>query len=83
MQSLIQENKPFIDFSSLNIRTKSQQPYCERIRVNQEEFNPFAPGDFAEKRVLKLVEWFSGHCRAIKSQNLPQSGLQVVHLAAF
>ena len=21
-------------------------------------FNPFAPGDFAEKRVLKLVEWF-------------------------
>ena len=30
-------------------------------------FNPFAPGDFAEKRVLKLFEWFSGHCRAIKS----------------
>ena len=30
-------------------------------------FNPFAPGDFAEKRVLKLVEWFSGHCRAIKN----------------
>ena len=29
--------------------------------------NPFAPGDFAEKRVLKLVEWFSGLCRAIKS----------------
>ena len=29
--------------------------------------NPFAPRDFAEKRVLKLVEWFSGHCRAIKS----------------
>ena len=30
-------------------------------------FNPFAPGDFADKRVLKLLEWFSGHCRAIKS----------------
>ena len=29
--------------------------------------NPFAPGDFAEKRILKLVKWFSGHCRAIKS----------------
>ena len=29
--------------------------------------NPFAPRDFAEKRVLKLVEWFSSHCRAIKS----------------
>ena len=32
-----------------------------------ELLNPFAPGDFAEKRVLKLVEWFSGHCRAMKS----------------
>ena len=31
------------------------------------ELNPFAPGDFAEKRVLKLVKWFSGHCHAIKS----------------
>ena len=31
------------------------------------EINPFAPGDFAEKHVLKLVEWFSGHCRSIKS----------------
>ena len=33
--------------------------------------NQFAPGDFAEKRVLKLVERFSGHCRAIKGLNLP------------
>ena len=54
-----------------------------RVLIPLRVFNPFAPGDFAEKRVLKLVEWFSGHCRAIKSQNLPQSGLQVVHLAAF
>ena len=38
----------------------SQQPQNLSI-------NPFAPGDFAEKRVLKLVEWFSGHRRAIKS----------------
>ena len=30
-------------------------------------FNPFAPRDFAEKCVLKLVEWFSGHCHAIES----------------
>ena len=30
-------------------------------------FNPLAPGDFAEKRIYKLVEWFSGHCHAIKS----------------
>ena len=34
---------------------------------NHSSINPFTPGDFAEKRVLKLVEWFSGHCRAIKS----------------
>lgn len=30
-------------------------------------FNPFAFGDFAEKCLLKLVEWFSDHCRAVKS----------------
>ena len=34
--------------------------------IGKGELNPFAPGDFAEKRVLRLVEWFSGHCRAIK-----------------
>ena len=44
---------------------------CPQMRVDctylsAPAFNPFAPGDFAEKRVLKLVEWFSGHCRAIK-----------------
>ena len=37
------------------------------LNFNIFNINPFAPGDFAEKRVLKLVEWFSGHCRAIKS----------------
>ena len=35
--------------------------------IGKNTFNPFAPEDFAEKRILKLVEWFSGHCRAIKS----------------
>ena len=30
-------------------------------------FNPFAPGDFAQKHILKLVEQFSRHCRAFKS----------------
>ena len=29
--------------------------------------SPFAPGNFAKKHVLKLVEPFSGHCRAMKS----------------
>ena len=40
-------------------------------------------GNFAEKPVLKLVERFSGHYRAIKSYNLPQSRLQVVHFVAL
>ena len=29
--------------------------------------SPFAPGNFTEKHVLKLVKPFSGHCCAIKS----------------
>ena len=37
------------------------------LKQNNVKVNPFAPGDFAEKHVLKLVEWFSGHYRAIKS----------------
>ena len=45
--------------------------------------NPFAPRDFAEKCVLKLVKRFCGHCRAINNLNLPQSCLQVVHFVAF
>ena len=32
-----------------------------------EDFNLFTPGDFAKKRVLKLVQRFSGHRCAIKS----------------
>ena len=47
----------FIENSDQNIQQQKQL----------EKLNPFAAGDFAEKRVLKLVEWFSGHCRAIKS----------------
>ena len=43
-------------------RFLKKTPGTEKHKVN-----PFAPGDFAEKCVLKLVEWFSGHCRAIKS----------------
>ena len=30
------------------------------------KINPFAPGDFAEKCILKLVERFSGHRGSIK-----------------
>ena len=35
--------------------------------LETKNINPFIPGNFAEKRVLKLVERFSGHCPAIKS----------------
>ena len=45
----------------------SQRPIDQNWKKAELLVNPFAPGDFAEKRVLKLVEWFSGHCRAIKS----------------
>ena len=58
-------------YNTINSKTFYWFPAQTNIRL----FNPFAPGDFAEKRVLKLVEWFSGHCHAIKSQNLPQTGL--------
>ena len=44
------------------VHAQRKYPICIK-----DDINPFAPGDFAEKRVLKLVEWFSGHCRAIKS----------------
>ena len=45
-------------------------------RVLRKQFNPFAPGDFAEKLILKLVEWFSGHCRAIKRQEKVKRGVE-------
>ena len=51
---------PDWDFTSKKIKMPLQKKAMTR-------FNPFAPGDFAEKRVLKLVEWFSGHCHARKS----------------
>ena len=47
-------------------RVNWREPFFTDIKCI-DNFNPFAPGDFAEKRVLKLVEWFSGHCHAIKS----------------
>ena len=50
-----------LSIDQLDIRASTTSPFLAFI------INPFAPGDFAEKRVLKLVEWFSGHCRAIKS----------------
>ena len=44
-----------------------QQKYLYNSHAIDNPINPLAPGDFAEKRVLKLVEWCSGHCGAIKS----------------
>ena len=47
--------------------TKKQRQRTDPFFPDCHAFNPFAPRDFAEKRVLKLFEWFSGLCRAIKS----------------
>ena len=41
-------------------------------------FNLFTPGNVVEKRVLQLVQPFSGHSLAIKSSNVPNSRFQVV-----
>ena len=55
------------------MQVKNDKDKVTRLRSTNELFgergvvNPFAPRDFAEKRILKLVVWFSGHCRAIKS----------------
>ena len=46
-------------------------------------FNPFAPENFAKKRVLKFVKPFSGQCLAINSQDLPQNCLQVIPFVAL
>ena len=36
----------------------------------REVLNPFVPGHFAEKRVLKLVGWLSGHMFCYKELKL-------------
>ena len=59
---------PKVKESPKRLRSRASQ----LSRINKERFqnwyfNPFAPGDFAEKRVLKVVEWLSGHCGAITS----------------
>ena len=61
-QSFNSSGRLFHKLAALNINDR-----CRYDCLILGSFNPFAPGDFAEKRVLKLVEWFSGHCRAIKS----------------
>ena len=37
-----------------------------KLRITQRYLSPFAPGNFAGKHVLKLVEQFSDHCRAME-----------------
>ena len=46
---------------------KFQEAEIKRRSNETRDFHPFAPRDFAEELVLKLVEWFSGHCCAVKS----------------
>ena len=68
--------------SKLQCRYKPLQNSKIKNLVKRRKFNPFAPKDFAKKHILKLLEWFSGYCRAIISKNLPPSRLQVVHFAS-
>ena len=42
-------------------------PPPKKKTVSNSVPHSLALGDYAEKHVLKLVERFSGHCRAIKS----------------
>ena len=52
----------------INTTCDTVKPVLSRHHIKRTpSFNPFASGDFTEKRVLKLVELFSGHCHAIKS----------------
>ena len=51
-------------------KSKPASDKSHRSFLNGGFINPFAPGDFAEKHVLKLVEWFSGHCHAYKELKL-------------
>ena len=46
---------------------KVPTPPPQKKNVSNSVPNSLALGDYAEKHVLKLVERFSGHCRAIKS----------------
>ena len=46
--------------NSFSLSPVTVQEVCAKVY-------PFAPGNFAEKRVLKLVERFSGYCRAMQS----------------
>ena len=48
-------------FGRLDQASECTKPFAALL------LNPFTPGDFAKKRVLKLVERFSGRCRAIES----------------
>ena len=59
--------RKIFDLLSNSLSSFFKEMYGDQFGEFVSGFNPFAPGDFAEKRVLKLVEWFSGHCRAIKS----------------
>ena len=45
--------------------------YYSVTTIASTTINPFAPRDFAKKRVLKLVEWFSG-----AESKISRSGIQ-------
>ena len=61
----------FQDFTSWFSRHQLLLAYHEIVWTSMLSYrdflNPFTPGNFAEKDILKLVKPFSGHCLAIKS----------------
>ena len=60
-------NQADIGLIEQKVEESKYKTHCTNGAIYYMRVNPFTPGDFAKKRVLKLVEWFSGHCRAIKS----------------
>ena len=48
------------------------------------QINPFTPGNFAENRILKLVEQFSSHCLALlRAKTYHKALLAGCHFVAF
>ena len=50
---------------TLGTRLVVSRVSTERMRIRRIRINALATRDLAEKHVLKLVEGFFGHCRAV------------------
>ena len=66
---------PFVDFFKIGFGINWPDLFVLRTLLD-----PFDPRNFAQKCILKLVKQFSSHCLGIKSLNVSQSCLQILHL---